>query len=132
MARPRAIVIRAPGTNCDEETVLAWQRAGATVETWHVNRLIETPAELDRFQIVTIPGGFSYGDDLGAGRILATRISLVLGRCPAPISRPGRTLAGDLQRVPGIGSQRALARVGRPPARPRWPTMIRAASRPGG
>ena len=79
MARPRAIVIRAPGTNCDEETVFAWERAGATVETWHVNRLIETPAELDQFQIVTIPGGFSYGDDLGAGRILATRISLVLG-----------------------------------------------------
>ena len=41
MARPRAIVIRAPGTNCDEETADAWQRAGATVETWHVNRLIE-------------------------------------------------------------------------------------------
>jgi phosphoribosylformylglycinamidine synthase subunit PurQ / glutaminase len=79
MARPRTIVIRAPGTNCDEETVFAWQRAGATVETWHVNRLIETPAELDRFQIVTIPGGFSYGDDLGAGRILATRIGIVLG-----------------------------------------------------
>ena len=79
MARPRALVIRAPGTNCDEETADAWQRAGATVETWHVNRLIETPAELDRFQILTIPGGFSYGDDLGAGRILATRIGIVLG-----------------------------------------------------
>ena len=79
MARPRAIVIRAPGTNCDEETAHAWQRAGATVETWHVNRLIEAPAELDRFQILTIPGGFSYGDDLGAGRILATRIGIVLG-----------------------------------------------------
>ena len=79
MARPRAIVIRAPGTNCDEETADAWQRAGATVETWHVNRLIEAPAELDRFQILTIPGGFSYGDDLGAGRILATRLGIVLG-----------------------------------------------------
>ena len=52
---------------------------GPTVETWHVNRLIETPAELDRFQILTIPGGFSYGDDLGAGRILATRLGIVLG-----------------------------------------------------
>jgi phosphoribosylformylglycinamidine synthase subunit PurQ / glutaminase len=79
MARPRAIVIRAPGTNCDEETAHAWQRAGAAVETWHVNRLIEDPAALDRFQILTIPGGFSYGDDLGAGRILATRIGIILG-----------------------------------------------------
>jgi phosphoribosylformylglycinamidine synthase I len=79
MAQPRAIVVRAPGTNCDEETALAWQRAGATVESWHVNRLIESPAGLDRFQILTIPGGFSYGDDLGAGRILATRLGTVLG-----------------------------------------------------
>ena len=79
MARPRAIVLRAPGTNCDEETAAAWQRAGATVETWHVGRLIESPAVLDRFQILTIPGGFSYGDDLGAGRILATRLGTVLG-----------------------------------------------------
>jgi phosphoribosylformylglycinamidine synthase len=79
MARPRAIVLRAPGTNCDEETAVAWQRAGAAAETWHVNRLIESPAGLDRFQVLTIPGGFSYGDDLGAGRILATRIGIVLG-----------------------------------------------------
>ncbi len=64
MARPRALVVRAPGTNCDEETAHAWERAGAVVEAWHVNRLIEAPGELDRFQILTIPGGFSYGDDL--------------------------------------------------------------------
>ncbi len=78
MARPRAIVLRAPGTNCDEETAAAWDRAGADVETWHVGRLIESPSGLDRFQILTIPGGFSYGDDLGAGRILATRLGTVL------------------------------------------------------
>ena len=37
------------------------------------------PAALDAFQILTIPGGFSYGDDLGAGRIFATRLGTVLG-----------------------------------------------------
>lgn len=79
MARPRAIVLRAPGTNCDEETAAAWERAGAGVETWHVGRLIESPSALDLFQILTIPGGFSYGDDLGTGRILATRLGTVLG-----------------------------------------------------
>jgi phosphoribosylformylglycinamidine synthase len=79
MARPRAIVLRAPGTNCDEETEEAWQLAGAEAETWPVGRLLESPAALDGFQILTIPGGFSYGDDLGAGRILATRLGTVLG-----------------------------------------------------
>ena len=80
MPRPRAIVLRAPGTNCDEETSAAWNRAGAVVETWHVGRLLESPRALDGFQILTIPGGFSYGDDLGAGRIFATRLGTVLGQ----------------------------------------------------
>ena len=79
MARPRAIVLRAPGTNCDEETAAAWERAGAVAETWHVGRLVESPAALDDYQVLTLPGGFSYGDDLGAGRILATRLGTVLG-----------------------------------------------------
>ncbi len=79
MAKPRAIVLRAPGTNCDEETAAAWQLAGASAETWHIARLLETPKALDSFQILTLPGGFSYGDDLGAGRIMATRLGTVLG-----------------------------------------------------
>jgi phosphoribosylformylglycinamidine synthase len=78
MPRPRAIVLRAPGTNCDEETAAAWALAGAEAETWHVGRLLESPHALDAFQILTIPGGFSYGDDLGAGRIFATRLGTVL------------------------------------------------------
>jgi phosphoribosylformylglycinamidine synthase len=79
MAQPRAIVLRAPGTNCDEETAAAWERAGAEAEAWHVGRLVESPSALDAFQILTLPGGFSYGDDLGAGRILAMRLGTVLG-----------------------------------------------------
>jgi phosphoribosylformylglycinamidine synthase subunit PurQ / glutaminase len=75
MPQPRALVLRAPGTNCDEETAAAWERAGAAVETWHVGRILEAPGALERFQVLTIPGGFSYGDDLGAGRILATRLA---------------------------------------------------------
>ena len=78
MPRPRAIVLRAPGTNCDEETVEAWELAGASAENWHVGRLLEAPEALDAFQILTLPGGFSYGDDLGAGRIFATRLGTVL------------------------------------------------------
>jgi phosphoribosylformylglycinamidine synthase subunit PurQ / glutaminase len=79
MPSPHAIVLRAPGTNCDEEAAYALGLAGAVAETWHINQVIETPAALDRFQILVIPGGFSYGDDLGAGRILATRIATTLG-----------------------------------------------------
>src|SRR4051794_5825286 len=78
MPKPRVLVLRAPGTNCDEETAFAWRLAGAEAETWHVGRVVESPGALDAFQVLTIPGGFSYGDDLGAGRILATRLGTVL------------------------------------------------------
>src|SRR5690606_24027060 len=74
MPAPRALVLRAPGTNCDVETEYAFQLAGAVPERVHINRLIENPALAARYQILCIPGGFSYGDDIAAGRILATRM----------------------------------------------------------
>ncbi|TWT82556.1 Phosphoribosylformylglycinamidine synthase [Planctomycetes bacterium CA13] len=74
MAAPRVLVLRAPGTNCDEETAYAFEQAGGITERVHVNRLIENPALQDRYQILCLPGGFSYGDDIAAGRILATKL----------------------------------------------------------
>jgi phosphoribosylformylglycinamidine synthase I len=79
MAQPRVLVLRAPGTNCDLETAYAFERAGAVSERLHINRLRETPAALDDFQILCLPGGFSYGDDVSAGRILGNQIRVRLG-----------------------------------------------------
>jgi phosphoribosylformylglycinamidine synthase len=74
MATPRVLILRAPGTNCDQETAYAFQRAGAKTELVHINRLLENPRLPNEFQIFCIPGGFSYGDDIAAGRILANQI----------------------------------------------------------
>ncbi len=74
MSVPRVLVLRAPGTNCDVETAHAFEVAGATAERVHVGRLMDNPALYKRYQILCIPGGFSYGDDIAAGRILATRM----------------------------------------------------------
>jgi phosphoribosylformylglycinamidine synthase len=74
MMKPRVLVLRAPGANCDLESAFAFERAGAAAERVHVNRLLERAGLLDNFQILCIPGGFSYGDDLGAGRILGNQI----------------------------------------------------------
>ncbi len=76
---PQALILRAPGTNCDEETAYAFARAGAIARRVHVNRLIEQPTIMDAFQIFCIPGGFSFGDDIAAGRILASQIGHHLG-----------------------------------------------------
>ena len=75
IAAPRVLILRAPGTNCDEETAFAFDQAGAVSESVHVNRLIENPDLGQRYQIMCFPGGFSYGDDIAAGRILASRLS---------------------------------------------------------
>src|SRR5437762_7589811 len=72
--KPRTLILRSAGTNCDEETAYAFELAGASCQMLHINRLLENPRALDEFQIMAIPGGFSYGDDIAAGKILANQI----------------------------------------------------------
>lgn len=74
MENVKAIVLRAAGINCDLETQFALELAGAQADRIHINRIIEDKAILDQYQILVIPGGFSYGDDVGAGKILANQI----------------------------------------------------------
>ncbi len=79
MSTTKAMVLRTAGTNCDYETVYALETAGATAERVHINRLAEKPAMLDEYAILAVPGGFSYGDDVAAGRILAAEMIARLG-----------------------------------------------------
>ena len=71
---PKALILRTLGTNCEDETAHALEAAGATTEVVHLNRLIENPLLLETHQILVIPGGFSYGDDVAAGRIFGQRL----------------------------------------------------------
>ncbi|MEW6249832.1 MAG: phosphoribosylformylglycinamidine synthase subunit PurQ [Planctomycetota bacterium] len=79
MARVRVLILRAAGTNCDLETQHAWELAGAQPERVHIRRLAESASLLGEYQILTIPGGFSYGDDIAAGRIFAAQVQRWLG-----------------------------------------------------
>src|SRR5215211_5164669 len=72
--KPKALILRTAGTNCDEETAHAFELAGASPQRVHLNRILESPATMDEYQLLAIPGGFSYGDDIAAGRILANQI----------------------------------------------------------
>lgn len=78
MASPRVLILRAPGTNCDLETKYAFEQVGAQVTSLHVNCLIDDPQQGRGYQILCLPGGFSYGDDVAAGRIFAQRLSVHL------------------------------------------------------
>ena len=75
----KTVVLRAPGTNCDAEAVFAFQQAGAEVTSVHVNKLIRREQRLSDYQIMVIPGGFTYGDDIAAGKVLANELRLKLG-----------------------------------------------------
>lgn len=72
--QPRVLILRAPGTNCDRETAFAFETAGARTTAVHLNRLLENPNLAAEFQILCIPGGFSYGDDICAGRIFGNQM----------------------------------------------------------
>ncbi|MCA9232338.1 MAG: phosphoribosylformylglycinamidine synthase I [Planctomycetales bacterium] len=74
MPQPKVLILRAPGTNCDAETSFAFQTAGGKPDVLHLNRLLESPRLAADYQILCLPGGFSYGDDVAAGRIFANQI----------------------------------------------------------
>jgi phosphoribosylformylglycinamidine synthase I len=74
MAQPRILILRAPGTNCDAETAYAFELAGGAPEILHINRMLDSPRLALQYQVLCIPGGFSYGDDVAAGRILGNQI----------------------------------------------------------
>ena len=71
---PDTLIIRTAGTNCDRELAHAFKLAGAAPRTVHLNQLIAHPQLIDEAKLIGLPGGFSYGDDIAAGRILANRL----------------------------------------------------------
>jgi phosphoribosylformylglycinamidine synthase I len=74
MATPKALVLRSAGTNCDRETEYALELAGFEASRVHLFRVMENPALLDDVQFLLFPGGFSYGDDVAAGKIFANQL----------------------------------------------------------
>ncbi len=74
MPKPKACVLRTAGTNCDKETAFAFVKAGAEACLVHINRFIDQEERFSDYQILAIPGGFTYGDDIAAGKILANEL----------------------------------------------------------
>ena len=74
MVRPKVLVLRAAGTNCDKETAFAFSEAGSRIELAHINQLKAKEKRLSDYHILALAGGFSYGDDIAAGKILANEL----------------------------------------------------------
>lgn len=94
MERPRVLVLRAAGINCDEETAVACELAGGRAERVHVNRIVANETRLRDYAALVIPGGFSYGDHLGAGKLLAVDLIHRLGERLMRFVEEGRPVLG--------------------------------------
>ncbi len=75
----QTLILTGFGINCDAETAYAFERAGSEAVRVHLNDLIAGPGLLESFHILALPGGFSFGDDVASGRILANRLRYKLG-----------------------------------------------------
>ena len=94
MPSPKALILRAPGTNCDAEAAFALESAGAVAERIHINALRENPSRLQQAQILILPGGFSYGDDVAAGKILASQLEHFLADAIREFRDAGKLILG--------------------------------------
>jgi phosphoribosylformylglycinamidine synthase I len=91
---PRALILRAPGINRDEDAAAAIELAGGRPERVHINRVVEGAAKIADYALLIIPGGFSYGDHLGAGKLLAVDLAHRLGEALAAFVADGRPVIG--------------------------------------
>lgn len=78
MAQPRVLILKAAGINCDVETALAFAAVGGAPQTVHINQLAARESRLADYQILAVSGGFSYGDDIASGKILANELKFKL------------------------------------------------------
>jgi phosphoribosylformylglycinamidine synthase I len=112
MAKIKTLILRAPGTNCDVETVFAFEQAGSIVESAHINELVCREKLLSNYQIMVIPGGFTYGDDISAGKILANELRLKLGEDIQRFVNDGRLILGICNGFQVLVKARILPRLG--------------------
>jgi phosphoribosylformylglycinamidine synthase len=74
MPAPRVLLLRTAGTNCDRELDHAFSLVGAQFDALHINALLKDVTQLEQYQVLGFPGGFSYGDDIASGKILANQL----------------------------------------------------------
>jgi phosphoribosylformylglycinamidine synthase len=79
MAKPRVLVLTGYGINCDYEAEFGFNLAGGAAERVHINSLVAEEKKVSDYQIVVFPGGFSFGDDIASGKVLALKSKIRLG-----------------------------------------------------
>ena len=90
----RVAVLFGFGINCDRETAAVFDMVGGTSERLHVNHLVQGNRSLEEFDILAVPGGFSFGDHLGSGRLLGNRLRFALRNQLQKFVNSGKPIIG--------------------------------------
>ena len=90
----KTVVLTGFGINCENETRVAFERAGSEAECVHLTDLMQNPGAIHNYQILAIPGGFSYGDDVASGKIFANRMRHKLGTDLQRFAQDGKLAIG--------------------------------------
>jgi phosphoribosylformylglycinamidine synthase I len=80
MKKVNALILTGFGLNCDNETAFVFEQAGARAHKVHINTLISGEVKLEDFHVLAFGGGFSWGDDHGAGVIQALKLKNHIGK----------------------------------------------------
>ena len=91
---PKVAVLFGFGINCDRETAAVFELAGAVSERIHVNHFVNGEKDLSEYHILAVPGGFSFGDHLGSGRLLGNRMRFAMREQLAAFVAAGKPIIG--------------------------------------
>ena len=96
MKKPKVLVLTGYGINCDYETEYAFnhKNVGGDAKRVHINDIIDGRESLDNYQILAFPGGFSFGDDIAAGKVLAAKFEFSLGEKLMKFISDGKLVIG--------------------------------------
>jgi phosphoribosylformylglycinamidine (FGAM) synthase-like amidotransferase family enzyme len=90
----KALVVCGDGINCEAESAFALEQAGASASICHINALIESPGQLRTAQLLFLPGGFSFGDEISSGKVLGVKLQHALGEPLADFVASGKVVIG--------------------------------------
>ncbi len=127
----KALVLTGFGINCEQESRYAIQKSGASADIMHMNKVVENPEILESYNMLMIPGGFSFGDDLGSGKVLGNKMRFRLHDRARGFHQARKPHPRGVQRLPDNGEDGTAPRTGFQAARDaheqRFPGISRTA-----
>ena len=113
--KPKVLVLTGYGINCDYETEYAFNlpAVGGDARKVHINDLIEGRDSLENYQILAFPGGFSFGDDIASGKVLAVKFEYNLGPALKKFIDDGKLIIGICNGFQALVKLKVLAGIDR-------------------